>query len=375
MRRASNPRRRIANLLLLAGVLALGVWAWSNFQRNVFQDWENWAFDRKIHGQSATVDHYLAAKKERADDAIRTWFGYPRASKPSPPQPQIGSQQKGSQAPQPSLGNGDLIGRLVIPRLQVHAIVREGVGRKTLDLALGHIPGTALPGQKGNVGVAGHRDTLFRSLRKIGKGDLLQFQTLAGSYTYKVDSTQVVGPKDVKVLDPGKYPEMTLVTCYPFDYIGSAPDRFIVQARMVSQDPPGQDAAELGQEAAKLPAKLLHPRDVPPALQAEARPHSAGVTSVSFRVSERHSRQLVPGIWFGLSGTDTTSRSVDGWMWVMPDRRTIWLRNQETHEPVVFYDSRDGNKRELILTNVTGDSVTGYLFVFGRDPGARQTSH
>src|SRR6202041_1007025 len=96
--------------------------------------------------------------------------------------------------------NGALLGRLAIPRLNLRAVVREGAGEDTLDVALGHIPGTALPGQAGNVGVAGHRDTLFRGLRKIEKNDVIEFQTPAGSYSYKVESTQIVKPKDVSVL-------------------------------------------------------------------------------------------------------------------------------------------------------------------------------
>lgn len=132
------------------------------------------------------------------------------------------------------IANDALVGRLVIPRLHLGEIVREGDGEGTLSLALGHIPGTALPGQGGNVGVAGHRDTLFRGLHSIGKNDRIQFQTLAGSYDYRVESIEIVKPGDVGVLAPGLHPQLTLVTCYPFRYIGPAPDRFIVKARQVS---------------------------------------------------------------------------------------------------------------------------------------------
>jgi len=123
----------------------------------------------------------------------------------------------------------------MIPRLHLRATVREGAGEDTLAVALGHIPGTALPGQNGNVGVAGHRDTLFRALRKIAKKDRIEFQTLAGSFQYEVVSTATVPPEDVGVLARTGHPEITLVTCYPFDYVGSAPERFVVKARLVSQ--------------------------------------------------------------------------------------------------------------------------------------------
>ena len=122
----------------------------------------------------------------------------------------------------------------------MRAVVREGAGEDTLDVALGHIPGTALPGQPGNVGIAGHRDTLFRGLRKIEKNDVIEFQTPAGSYSYKVESTEIVKPEDVGVLDASEHPEMTLVTCYPFYYVGAAPSRFIVKARLITEpDGPG----------------------------------------------------------------------------------------------------------------------------------------
>src|SRR5207244_9209038 len=98
---------------------------------------------------------------------------------------------------------------------------------------VGHIPGTAVPGENGNVAVAGHRDTLFRGLGAIRDNDVIQFETLEGSYAYTVQSIEIVKPRDVSVLKPGRYPELTLVTCYPFNYVGSAPDRFIVKARQI----------------------------------------------------------------------------------------------------------------------------------------------
>lgn len=126
-----------------------------------------------------------------------------------------------------------LIGRIEIPRLGVSAIVIEGSGTSTLRRAVGHIHGTALPGQVGNVGIAGHRDTYFRPLRNIRKDDIIELTTLLGAYRYRVVSTAVVGPSDVGVLDPGRNETLTLVTCYPFYFVGSAPGRFIVRAERV----------------------------------------------------------------------------------------------------------------------------------------------
>jgi sortase A len=113
--------------------------------------------------------------------------------------------------------------------------VREGDGEDTLSLALGHIPYTPMPGEDGNVGIAGHRDTIFRSLRDIRKNDLIIFETRKGKYAYRVEGTQIVKPDRVNVLKASYGRQLTLVTCYPFRYVGSAPDRFIVKARQVGR--------------------------------------------------------------------------------------------------------------------------------------------
>jgi len=125
------------------------------------------------------------------------------------------------------------VGRLAIPRLHVRAMVREGDGERTLSLALGHIPGTALPGQKGNIGIAGHRDRLFRDLRNVGANDEITLETPRTTYVYRVEKTQIVKPENIGVLNNGPASELTLVTCYPFEYVGAAPDRFIVKAQLV----------------------------------------------------------------------------------------------------------------------------------------------
>jgi sortase A len=129
---------------------------------------------------------------------------------------------------------GSLIGKILIPRLGIAAVVDEGVDSKTLALSVGHIPSTALPGQPGNVGIAGHRDTFFRPLRNIQRNDIITLTTLGGKYRYRVVSTKVVGPYDLAVLDSDENEILTLVTCYPFYFVGSAPDRFVVRAERVT---------------------------------------------------------------------------------------------------------------------------------------------
>ena len=126
-----------------------------------------------------------------------------------------------------------LIGRMEVVRLGVSVMVVEGTSNKTLRRAVGHIAGTALPGQAGNVGIAGHRDTFFRPLRNIQPDDLITLTTLRGEYRYRVVSTKVVGPDNIAVLDSDGSEVLTLVTCHPFYFLGSAPNRFIVRATRI----------------------------------------------------------------------------------------------------------------------------------------------
>lgn len=128
--------------------------------------------------------------------------------------------------------DGGLLGMLEIPRIGLNVMVVEGVGGGDLARAVGHIPGTALPGQGGNVALAGHRDTFFRPLREIRPDDIITLRTMNGEYRYRVLDTKVVAPEDVQVLDPNGRDTLTLVTCFPFHYIGPAPKRFIVQAEL-----------------------------------------------------------------------------------------------------------------------------------------------
>jgi sortase A len=125
---------------------------------------------------------------------------------------------------------GSAIGRLEIPRIGVSVVVLEGSDTEALRLGVGRLHNSALPGEPGNVVLAGHRDTFFRSLRDIRPGDRISLRTPQGTFAYTVDWTSVVNPADTAVLRPTANPALTLVTCYPFYYIGSAPQRFIVRA-------------------------------------------------------------------------------------------------------------------------------------------------
>src|ERR1035437_4902699 len=175
----------------------------------------------------ALVDAWIFQRRESRElDRLLRDRGVTSQGKP---QPESGTSPKDATA---AAADG-LIGRIEIPRLLLSAVVVEGVDKTTLRRAVGHIPGTALPGQAGIVGLAGHRDTFFRLLKDLKIKDKVRFSTLAGNFNYEVESLRVVEPDNVGVLAPSGNNVLTLVTCYPFNYVGPAPERWIVRARQV----------------------------------------------------------------------------------------------------------------------------------------------
>jgi len=129
-----------------------------------------------------------------------------------------------------------LEGLLEIPRLHAIEAMAEGDDDETLAVAVGHLPDTALPWENGNTALAGHRDTLFRALRQIKNGDAVVLHTVRGDFRYHVTRTMIIDPTDIWVLGPTPTPQLTLVTCYPFTFIGHAPHRFIVVAMPDTDD-------------------------------------------------------------------------------------------------------------------------------------------
>jgi sortase A len=137
--------------------------------------------------------------------------------------------------PKPQLlhaGKADPLGRISIPRLRIKATILEGTESDVLRIAAGHVRTTALPGSDGNVAIAAHRDTLFRGLGSVRAGDAILVTSPVGTFKYVVERTEIVGPKEVGILKPTLKPELTLITCYPFHFIGPAPKRFIVHASL-----------------------------------------------------------------------------------------------------------------------------------------------
>ena len=122
------------------------------------------------------------------------------------------------------------LGRIEIPRLHIAAMIAEGTNTGVLDRAVGHLASTPLPGAAGNVGIAGHRDTFFRGLGSIRVDDAIRIVTPESSYAYRVEWAKVVEPERLDVLDATASPSVTLITCFPFQQIGPAPQRFVVRA-------------------------------------------------------------------------------------------------------------------------------------------------
>jgi sortase A len=176
--------------------------------------------------QSLAASAFKARHLERvaAEAAAPAAGATPLAAADMPP-PVLG--------PDDGIGPDNVVGVLEIPRLGVSEVVAFGDEEETLDVAIGHLPDTPLPWVGGNSVVAAHRDTHFRELRNIKSGDLIRMKTRKGVFEYHVKDRLIVDPDDVWVMAPTKTRRLTLVTCYPFNYIGSAPHRFIVQADAV----------------------------------------------------------------------------------------------------------------------------------------------
>jgi sortase A len=204
--------RWIERLLLLVGLICLGTVAYAYFDARLTDIEENRRLEEAIHSHKA--------QPASETDALSS---FQATEAPAPPK----------------LEEGALVGRLEIPRVGVSSIVLEGVASRTLRRGIGHIPGTGLPFQNGNVGLAGHRDSFFRALQDIREDDLITLKTLEGTYEYRVEWSKIVQPADTQVLAATGEPVLTLVTCYPFYYVGSAPERFIVRARRADQKTAG----------------------------------------------------------------------------------------------------------------------------------------
>jgi len=234
-------RWRIAeSVFLIAGLALLDWYIWSRAGAVVYQAYENYLFRGQLREEQKSP---------------------PVVPAPTPPR----------------LHRNDLVGRLEVPRLGIRVMVHEGDDHDILAGAAGHLPSSPVPGWPGNVAVAAHRDTFFRPLRNIRVNDKILFATLNGTFEYQVESLKIVDPDDVSVLKASAEPTLTLVTCYPFYYVGSAPHRFIVRARQVGSSPPRVEEAA-----------LLSPAD--PAASARPVRGPSSSPAVSASAGRRHRR-------------------------------------------------------------------------------------
>jgi sortase A len=198
-RAAAVYLRTVERSLVVLGLVLLGCYA----ALHLWSAWYQAASMRELEQMRAS---FSAARAGRAD--------IPGRASPAP---------------------GSIVGRIELGRLGISAIVREGDDPRTLRGAVGHVSDTALPGERGNAALAGHRDTFFRPLQRVRSGDRIVVTTPAAVFHYVVSDLRVVDPTDTSVLAPTPRSTLTLVTCYPFSYIGTAPKRFIVRAELVSQ--------------------------------------------------------------------------------------------------------------------------------------------
>jgi len=215
-------------VFLLLGLVALDCYVWINTASVLDQAYQDWAFDQTLRGLTPSAGGFVK------DEARWLWSRGKPEAETSPEVSALPNESPKEQPRETAPEMRSVIGRLDIPSLKLSVMVREGADERTLRRAVGHIPGTALPGKIGNVGLAGHRDTFFRALRNIHEDDTIEIETTSGAYHYVVKSTKIVTPRDVSVLAASGGQSLTLVTCYPFYYVGSAPKRFIVHAAQVT---------------------------------------------------------------------------------------------------------------------------------------------
>lgn len=220
---SSRRTRRLERGLVAFGVLSLGWCAYALLEAEVYEVVQTRRLERMradeqpVRARMAAAGAVAGEGRDRAAAAL---------GEDAPRAPFVAAATR-----EEAEENG-FVGRMAIERLGLEAAISEGITARALRRAVGHVPGTAFPGEIGNVGIAGHRDRHFRPLRDVQVGDRIRVETPDGEFVYLVDDIQIVAPDAVEVLAPTDEPVLTLVTCYPFWYLGNAPERFIVRAQL-----------------------------------------------------------------------------------------------------------------------------------------------
>ncbi len=229
----ATPLRHIERLLIASGLLLLGICGAAWVHRTFLHRASLRAFEEAALAARGTRE---AASAGPADGAPATHRSHPVES-PGSPDVSLWSEQR-IRAFKESLARSFAppLAVLKIPKISLSVAVLEGTDDLTLNRGVGHIAGTPLPGQAGNVGVAGHRDGFFRGLKDVHGGDRVELATTHGTLEYRVEKISIVEPSDVSVLDPAPGSVLTLVTCYPFYFVGDAPKRYVVRAVRVGPE-------------------------------------------------------------------------------------------------------------------------------------------
>jgi sortase A len=234
-------------VLFLVGCFALGYYAYAILDAHFFQSDESRQFDQALQDARAANAAAVAPNRTPAEDLRAEAEADLKASKEraiekgisnaasatSPALPDVDDASAGNKLTRTSGASSSPLGRIEIAAIGLTAMIQEGTAPLTLQRGVGHITGTAPVGHSGNVGLAAHRDTFFRKLRDIHQGDEITLTTLSGTFLYKVDLISIVEPQASDVLRSSGDNVLTLVTCYPFSYIGPAPKRFIVRATQI----------------------------------------------------------------------------------------------------------------------------------------------
>jgi sortase A len=218
---SSKLRRETERVLVVTGALLLIVFLAAQLHRTVMLRIEMDRFKEAVarEGKDAVPEKVETSWPIKSLPEDRSALALPRS--PESTRTRITGSMTSVERP---------IAILRIPKLRLEVPVLNGTDAITLNRGVGRIQGTAFPGQPGNIGIAGHRDGFFRGLGNIRSGDKIELLTAKGTDTYVVDQTLITHPDDLSVLDSGARPALTLITCYPFHYIGPAPRRFVVEA-------------------------------------------------------------------------------------------------------------------------------------------------
>jgi sortase A len=219
-----HPFRKFLEVICwMVAAMALGWFSYVQAESYFFQGEQNRKLDALLHGRNSSAVVAPAASASDASSSSAEDESLPMASATPPPKVYVAA-------------SGELLGRIEIPRLNVSATIVEGDDSDNLRHAVGHIPGTALPWESGNIGLAGHRDSFFRKIGELRDGDQIVLTTIHGTFEFRASQFAIVKPDGVDVLSSVQQPALTLVTCYPFHYVGAAPQRFVIRAWRGTRD-------------------------------------------------------------------------------------------------------------------------------------------